>query len=145
MTRSTTRGLNTLVRETESLYNELVYRDSVSIARPMIQVLNIPLVGQPHQDVRTAAQLRAGESGRILAIDTARPSAKRLADMGFIQGASVVMIRPGKPCIIRIGERYVGLGLSLQACIHLALSVPERCTIASEATLDSPRDFERLR
>ncbi len=111
----------------------------------MIQVLQTPSAAQPHQDVRTVAQLRAGESGIIWAIDATRPSAKRLADMGFVQGANVVMIRPGRPCILRIDERYVGLGLALQACIHLASSAPERCPIAGDAMLASPCGFVRPR
>ena len=43
--------------------------------------------------------------------------AKRLADMGFVRGALVEMIRTGKPCLVRIGSTCVGLGADHQRSI----------------------------
>lgn len=111
----------------------------------MIQALGMPSFVQEQPGGGCVDQLRAGEMGTVWAIDTAQPSAKRLADLGFVRGATVVMIRPGSPCIIRIDHRYVGLGRAFQACIQLAPSVPERCPIASEAMQDSRCTFRRTR
>ena len=64
--------------------------------------------------------LKAGEYGTIESINGTHAAAKRLADMGFIRGALVTMIRPGEPCIVRIGGRCVGLGDAHQNSILLA-------------------------
>lgn len=63
--------------------------------------------------------LEAGEFGTIDSINGVHAAAKRLADMGFFQGAKVTMIRPGEPCIVRIDGRCVGLGGALQNSILL--------------------------
>ncbi len=55
-------------------------------------------------------QLRGGEVARIRGIEAAQTAAKRLADMGFVRGAIVDVIRPGRPCLVRVGGTYVGLG-----------------------------------
>ena len=64
--------------------------------------------------------LKAGEYGTIGSINGTHTAAKRLADMGFVRGALVTMIRPGEPCIVRIGGRCVGLGDAHQNSILLA-------------------------
>ena len=63
------------------------------------------------------SSLRTGESAAIVSIAASQASAKRLADMGFVRGALVEMIRTGKPCLIRIGSTCVGLGLDHQRSI----------------------------
>jgi Fe2+ transport system protein FeoA len=63
--------------------------------------------------------LKAGEFGTIESIDGTHTAAKRLADMGFVRGAHVTMIRPGEPCIVRIDGRCVGLGGAHQNSILL--------------------------
>lgn len=67
----------------------------------------------------TLPQLRAGELGTIDSIDGSGLTSKRLADMGFVRGALLTMIRPGKPCLVRLGGRCVGLGLGHQESIQL--------------------------
>lgn len=42
--------------------------------------------------------------------------------MGFVRGASVEMIRPGKPCIVKINGICVGLGKQHQESILLDLA-----------------------
>ena len=54
--------------------------------------------------------LNAGEAAAIVSIAASQAAAKRLADMGFVRGAVVEMIRPGRPCLVRIGATFVGLG-----------------------------------
>lgn len=63
---------------------------------------------------RTLSDLRAGESVRIAGVAAEWESAKRLADMGFIRGARIDMLRRGSPCLVCIDGTRVGLGLAHQ-------------------------------
>ncbi len=63
--------------------------------------------------------LGAGELGVVESIAGRRCSSKRLADMGFVRGARITMVRPGEPCIVRIGGRCVGLGIDHQESVLL--------------------------
>jgi len=65
--------------------------------------------------------LRAGEIGTVLEVDASPAARKRLADMGFIRGAQLEMLRPGSPCIVRIDGACVGLGNGHQKRIRLRL------------------------
>ena len=58
--------------------------------------------------------LTMGETAAIVSIAATQTAAKRLADMGFVRGAVVEMIRPGKPCLVRISGTCVGLGVEHQ-------------------------------
>jgi len=60
------------------------------------------------------SELTSGSVARIAGVEAAQNAAKRLADMGFVRGAVVEMVRPGRPCLVRIGGTYVGLGLENQ-------------------------------
>lgn len=66
--------------------------------------------------------LQAGETSAIESIQSTQTTTKRLADMGFVRGASVEMIRPGKPCIVKINGVCVGLGKQHQESILLNLA-----------------------
>lgn len=72
------------------------------------------------QGKRSLRQLRAGDSAFVSSINNQRAGAKRLADLGFVDGAAITMVRCGKPCIVRIDDRLVGLGLGHQEVILLA-------------------------
>ncbi|UCE60802.1 MAG: ferrous iron transport protein A [Phycisphaerales bacterium] len=63
--------------------------------------------------------LQAGDCGIVEGIGGSQQACKRLADLGFVPGAEITMIRPGSPCIIRIGGRCVGLGAEHQRAILL--------------------------
>ena len=56
----------------------------------------------------------------ITGITGTQVAAKRLVDMGFVRGARLEMIRPGRPCIVQIAGVCVGLGAAFQRCIQLA-------------------------
>ena len=71
----------------------------------------MPISSLPH--------LEAGEDATVASIVGMSLSAKRLADMGFVRGAHVTMVRPGAPCLVRIGGRCVGLGMAHQMSIQL--------------------------
>jgi Fe2+ transport system protein FeoA len=64
--------------------------------------------------------MKAGRSGTIVGIAAEHLSAKRLADMGFVTGVRVKMIRRGNPCIVGIGGMFVGLGAANQTCVLVA-------------------------
>ena len=61
--------------------------------------------------------LKSGRSSTIVGIAAEHLSAKRLADMGFVTGVRVKMIRRGNPCIVGIGGTFVGLGAANQTCV----------------------------
>ena len=65
----------------------------------------------------TLSQLGAGESGVVVGVAADHGWAKRLADMGFVSGARIRMVRPGNPCIVAIGGTFVGLGKANQRCV----------------------------
>ena len=63
--------------------------------------------------------LKAGDLATVAAISSTLATAKRLADLGFVPGAEVTMVRPGAPCIVRIDGRCFGLGVAHQESIQL--------------------------
>ena len=71
---------------------------------------------------RSATTLEAGDVGVIDCIKTGATHAKRLADLGFVRGARVEMVRPGAPCILRIAGQCYGLGRGHQDSIALRCS-----------------------
>lgn len=54
--------------------------------------------------------LQEGHIGIVSSVNPAPEMAKRLADMGFIPGARIQMVRSGNPCIVRVDDTSVGLG-----------------------------------
>lgn len=48
--------------------------------------------------------LALGEEGRILDVDGERATVTRLAEMGLREGVSVRMVKPGRPCIVAVGN-----------------------------------------
>ena len=72
------------------------------------------MVGESLQSLRT------GEVALVERITSTRGSAKRLADLGFVRGAELEMIRHGVPCIVRVKGTCVGLGRMHQASILLS-------------------------
>jgi len=66
------------------------------------------------------ASFGRGDSGVIEGVVGALPSSKRLADLGFVRGAMIMMVYPGIPCIVRISGRCVGLGAEHQRSIKLS-------------------------
>lgn len=69
----------------------------------------------------TLSRLEAGELGTIASIDGEGRTSKRLADLGFVRGAHLTMIRPGEPCLVKLGRRCVGLGVGHQNSIQLEM------------------------
>ena len=67
----------------------------------------------------TVRALKPGEVGVIDGLVGDLEYAKRLADLGFVRGMSLVMLRPGTPCIVRLQTTCFGLGRAHQASIRL--------------------------
>lgn len=65
--------------------------------------------------------LKTGDVGVIQRIASQDAPSKRLADMGFVHGARLELVRPGSPCIVRLDGARVGLGKSHQANIELSV------------------------
>ena len=68
---------------------------------------------------RNMPAMLSGECAMVEAIDGSCLCSKRLADMGFVQGTRVEMLRPGSPCIVRVNGTCIGLGAEHQRCIQL--------------------------
>lgn len=64
--------------------------------------------------------LGRGDRGTICEIGASGISAKRLADLGFVRGARVEMIRTGAPCLVRLEGTLIGLGAGHQEQIEVA-------------------------
>jgi Fe2+ transport system protein FeoA len=65
------------------------------------------------------AAFAEGENGTVVEIAAGEATAKRLADLGFVRGGYVEMIRSGRPCLVRIGPTCIGLGREIQQVILL--------------------------
>lgn len=68
---------------------------------------------------RNLTTLKRGDSARVLTVDSGHPSAKRLADLGFVPGATVEMLHPGAPCIVKLAHARLGLSACLQGSVLL--------------------------
>jgi ferrous iron transport protein A len=53
--------------------------------------------------------LAPGQTARIAAVLGAAEQTQRLRELGLRDGAEVEMVRPGSPCIIRLGGQKLGL------------------------------------
>ncbi len=67
----------------------------------------------------TLPMLDAGEEATIAGIIGSGVGTKRLADLGFVRGTQIRMVRPGTPCIVRIEGACMGLGAAHQESIRL--------------------------
>jgi Fe2+ transport system protein FeoA len=59
-------------------------------------------------------ELDKGQLARVEEIDAAPRTARRLAEMGVMPGATVEMLRPGHPCIVRVNQTRLSLSRALQ-------------------------------
>jgi Fe2+ transport system protein FeoA len=74
-----------------------------------------PVPRRGHELPACLRDLDVGDLARISGVEG--DTSKRLSDMGFVRGAVLEMVRPGRPCLVRIGGTYVGLGLELQQSV----------------------------
>lgn len=65
-------------------------------------------------------KLKRGQTAVVAAVNGAHYSSKHLADIGFVRGARIEMLRPGSPCIVKIHEgACVALGVGYQVSISV--------------------------
>jgi len=57
--------------------------------------------------------LQSGEVASVCSV-SGGDAARRLADIGFVPGAKVEMLRRGDPCIVRLHRSRLSLGAVLQ-------------------------------
>jgi len=76
-------------------------------------------MSEPKADLeqRRLQRLCAGDIAIVVGIVAEETSAKRLADLGFVPGVRVEMVRRGSPCIVRLDGTRIGLGSALQRAI----------------------------
>lgn len=65
------------------------------------------------------ATLKTGDVGVVQRIASHEARSKRLADMGFVRGARIEVVRKGHPCIVQLDGNRVGLGRLHQASIEV--------------------------
>jgi len=70
-------------------------------------------------------ELRAGDTRTVSSVHGGNVALKRLADLGFVRGASLTMVAPGRPCIVRIDDRLIGLGDAYQRSIAVNADLGE--------------------
>ena len=78
----------------------------------------------------SVTQMSVGDIGVVSRIHSVRGAGKRLADMGFVQGARLEMVKPGRPCIVRVNECCIALGNDHQKVIELHVSEPRTHLVA---------------
>lgn len=66
--------------------------------------------------------LKKGDVAVIQRISSVAARSKRLADMGFVRGAEIEVVRPGSPCIVRLDGACVGLGRKHQTGIEVSVA-----------------------
>lgn len=74
------------------------------------------------KDYSLLSTLRVGESATVTSVAGSSLGSKRLADIGFFQGAEVTMLRTGKPCIVKVGRSRVAIGGGFQGMIGVSLT-----------------------
>ncbi len=80
------------------------------------------------QDHRRLTQLAVRETAIVVGIEAEEANAKRLADLGFVPGVRVQMIRRGSPCIVLLDGVRIGLGKGHQRAIWTAPAAGARTT-----------------
>lgn len=100
------------------------HRDLMHVIHQSRDERNADTADLRSQPARRLADLRAGESAYICGVEADPRIAKRLADLGFIGGTHIEMVRPGRPCIVRINGTRVGLGRRYQESVYVDLPGP---------------------
>ena len=67
--------------------------------------------------------MAAGEVGHVVQVDGSPDVVHRLAEMGLREQVRVMMIQPGRPCIVAVGDHRLSLRMDDEAEILVALLV----------------------
>jgi Fe2+ transport system protein FeoA len=82
-------------------------------------------------DFSLLSALRDGECATVTSVAGSSLGSKRLADIGFFQGAEVTMLRTGKPCIVKVGRSRVAVGGGYQGMIGVSLTEADSRPVSS--------------
>jgi len=69
--------------------------------------------GETKLTERPMSRLHSGEVANVCCVGGGH-TARRLAEIGFVPGATVEMLRRGDPCIVRLEHARLSLGGALQ-------------------------------
>jgi len=67
--------------------------------------------------------MAAGETGQVLQVDGSPDVVHRLAEMGLREQVRVMMIQPGSPCIVAVGDHRLSLRMDNEAEVLVSLNV----------------------
>ncbi|TXT35027.1 MAG: ferrous iron transport protein A [Planctomycetota bacterium] len=67
--------------------------------------------------------MAAGEMGHVVQMDGSPDVVHRLAEMGLREQARILMVQPGSPCIVAVGDQRLSLRMDDDAEILVALTV----------------------
>ena len=62
------------------------------------------------------------QEGRIVELDGAGNFAVRLEEMGFCNGATVRMLRPGRPCIVAVNDHRMSFRSDADAVVLVEIA-----------------------
>lgn len=66
--------------------------------------------------------MAAGEVGHVVQVDGSPDVVHRLAEMGLREQARILMIQPGRPCIVAVGDHRLSLRTDDEAEVLVALT-----------------------
>ena len=66
--------------------------------------------------------MSAGEVGHVVQVDGSPDVVHRLAEMGLREEVRVMMVQPGSPCIVAVGDHRLSLRTDGDAEILVALT-----------------------
>jgi ferrous iron transport protein A len=77
--------------------------------------------------VMPLSSLRSGQAGRIGSLLGSGESVRRLREMGLREGTEVRMVRPGRPCIVRLAGHKLCFRGEDGAGVLVRLELPRAC------------------
>ncbi len=67
--------------------------------------------------------MAAGEMGHVIQVDGSPDVVHRLAEMGLREQARILMVQPGSPCVVAVGDQRLSLRMDDEAEILVSLTV----------------------
>ncbi len=77
------------------------------------------MIRAANDQLRRLGTLASGEDGTVAGVANECWPGKRLADLGFVPGVSLTLVRAGSPCIVRVAGKCLALGVGYQDAICL--------------------------
>ena len=67
--------------------------------------------------------MAAGEMGHVIQVDGSPDVVHRLAEMGLREQARILMVQPGSPCVVAVGDQRLSLRMDDEAEVLVSLTV----------------------